>query len=270
MKHILQCEDTIAGIFSAVYCAWEYRFGHENTVIALIRKADMDTPELFAEYHLLVPDTRKAQKVLETIRRSCGYAVYESLFFAAYADAVDKADTIYRYVQRALDMGKMIQDHLTAPEVVRIMELSREVKNERHYYLGFLRFIEIPGSILLAKYEPKNRVTELIMPHFAERYPEERFIIWDVRRNEAGVYKPGQRYLMITFTEEEKKRLLSYREIHLDAELLWKDFVKAVSIRERDNRELQKSNIPLHFRKYMTEFGKEGPEDGVPGQSRFI
>lgn len=266
----MQCEDTIEGIFSAVYCAWEYRFGHENTALAFIEKDSVEMPELFAEYHTLVPDDEKARKVLDTIRRCCGYTVYENLFLAAYAEAEDKADVIYRYIQKALTMGKMIQNHLTAPEVVRIMELSRAVKNEEHHYLGFLRFMEVSENILLAKYMPKHRVTELIMPHFTDRYPEERFIIWDIRRNEAGVHMPGQKYLMTGFTEREKEHLLSYEEVHPDAEQLWKTFVKAVSIQERENEELQRNNIPLHFRTYMAEFRREGTEDGISGQSRII
>lgn len=257
MKYILQCEDSIEGIFSAVYSAWELKYGHENTVIELLDTGGTQNYELFAKYVPLVTDTQKADKVLRTIRTRCSDAVYERLFRAACSDAPDKADAIYRYIQLALVMGCRVLNHLTDSAVVRIMELSRSVGNEEHHFLGFLRFIEIPGGILLARYEPKNRLTELIMPHFADRFREERFIIWDVSRNVAGFHIPHREHIMVQLGEREKEQLLSYTEDNLDAEGLWKTFVESISIKERENKKLQRNNIPLRFRTFMPEFQEE-------------
>lgn len=259
MKYVLQCEDSIEGIFSAVYTAWELKYGHENTSIQLLGGTNTNI-ELFTTYVPLQPDAGKAEKVLNTIRKTCSDHVYERLFLAACADAPDKADAIYRYVQCALRMGSRVLNHLTNPAVMRVTELSRFVGNAEHHYLGFLRFIEIPGNILLARYEPKPRLTELIMPHFADRFPEERFVIWDTVRNVAGVHVPGQNYIMLNLTEKQIAILQSYTEDNIKAEQMWKAFVESISIKERENKKLQQNNIPLHFRTYMPEFQKGGEE----------
>ena len=253
MKYILQCEDSIEGIFSAVYAAWELKYGHENTVLQ-VHGSEGSNIELFSTYISLVPDAEKAAKVINTIRRLCSDTVYERLFYAACADAPDKADAIYRYIQTALRMGNKVLNHLTDSAVVRIMELARAVGNAEHHYLGFLRFIEIPGNILLARFEPKPRLTELIMPHFVDRFPEERFVIWDTKRNEAGVHVPGENYIMMKLTPHQVSMLQSYTEDNMEAEQMWKVFVESISIKERENRKLQQNNIPLHFRNYMPEF----------------
>lgn len=253
MKYILQCEDSIEGIFSAVYAAWELKYGHENTVIQVVGFEENNL-ELFSTYISLKPDAVKASKVLNTIRRRCSDRVYECLFRAACAGAADKGDAIYRYIQTALSMGSNVLYHLTDSAVVRIMELSRAVGNAEHHYLGFLRFIEIPGKILLARYEPKHRLTELIMPHFVDRFPEERFVIWDTARNVAGIHVPGQTYIMLALTEAQVMLLKEYTEDNMEAEQLWKAFVESISIKERENKKLQQNNIPLHFRTYMPEF----------------
>lgn len=257
MRYILQCEDSIEGIFSAVYAAWELKYGHENTVLQ-ITGSEAANIELFSTYIPLEPDAEKAEKVLNTIRRKCSDRVYESLFRAALADAPDKADAIYRYIRTALKMGDKVFNHLIDPAVVRIMELSRAVGNAEHHYLGFLRFIEIPGNILLARYEPKPRLTELMMPHFVDRFPEERFVIWDTKRNVAGVHVPGQRYIMLQLSENQVAVLKQYSEDNIKAEQMWKTFVEHISIKERENKKLQQSNIPLHFRTYMPEFQEKG------------
>lgn len=257
MKYILQCEDSIEGIFSAVYAAWELKYGHENTSIQVTGFHGQNL-ELFSTYIHLTPDAKKAEKVLNTMRRTCSDMAYEQLFRAAYADASDKADAIYRYIQVALRMGQSVTNHLSDPAVMRIMELSRAVGNAEHHYLGFLRFIEIPGKILLARFAPKPRLTELIMPHFADRFPEERFVIWDTVRNEAGVHVPGENYVLLKLTEAQVAVLEQYHEDNLSAEQMWTTFVESISIKERENKKLQQNNIPLHFRTYMPEFQEKG------------
>lgn len=259
MRYVLQCEDSIEGIFSAVYAAWELKYGHQNTSIQVAGFADNNI-ELFTTYITLQPDVIKAQKVINTIRRTCSDAVYEWLFRAACADAADKGDAIYRYIQVALRMGKSVSNHLSDPAVMRVMELSRAVGNAEHHYLGFLRFIEIPGKILLARYAPKPRLTELIMPHFVERFPEERFVIWDTVRNVAGIHIPGQNYIMLNLTESQVAILKEYTEDNMQAENMWRAFVESISIKDRENKKLQQNNIPLHFRTYMPEFYKKGEE----------
>lgn len=259
MKYILQCEDSIEGIFSAVYSAWELKYGHENTVLQVLGFENTNI-ELFSTYVPLKPSALNAQKVLNTIRRTCSDTVYEHLFHAACADASDKADAIYRYIQVALRMGSRVINHFTDPAVVRVMELSRAVGNAQHHYLGFLRFIEIPGNILLARFAPKPRLVELVMPHFVNRFPEERFVIWDTIRSEAGVHVPGRNYIMLQLTENQRATLQTYTEDNSKAEQMWTTFVESISIKERENKKLQQNNIPLHFRTYMPEFqkGEEG------------
>ena len=61
MKYVLQCEDSIEGIFSAVYAAWELKYGHENTKLQVLGVEGANL-ELFATYIPLKPDTEKAKK----------------------------------------------------------------------------------------------------------------------------------------------------------------------------------------------------------------
>ena len=92
------------------------------------------------------------------------------------------------------------------------------------------------------------------MPHFVDRFPEERFVIWDTVRNVAGVHVPGQNYIMLTLSENQVAVLKNYTEDNIQAEQMWKAFVENISIKERENRALQLSMLPLRFQKYMTEF----------------
>lgn len=254
MKYILQCEDRPEAIFSAVYSAWELRLGHENTSIQAVCAERELNFELFAEYRKLEPSQEKAQKVMNTVRTRFSEEILETLYLVACSDGEDKADVVYHYIQLLLSMGIQAQKHLKNPYIVRAMELSRKTGNEKHHYLGFLRFLETPQGILLGRFAPKTNVTELIMPHFSDRFPEERFVIWDTKRNLAGFHSHGPEYVMVLLTSEQAKWLSSYQEEELQMEELWKAFVQSISIKARENKKLQRSNLPLRFREYMTEF----------------
>lgn len=254
MKYILQCEDSPEAIFSAVYSAWELRLGHENTAIQAALTDRERNLELFSEYITLEPNQEKARKVMNTIRTRFSEEILETLYLVACSDGEDKADVVYHCIQLLLSMGIRAQKHLKNPYIMRAMELSRTTGNERHHYLGFLRFLETPQGILLGRFAPKTNVTELVMPHFCDRFPEERFVIWDTKRNLAGFHSRGADYLMVLLTPEQAAWLSQYKEEEQQMEELWKTFVQSISIKARENKKLQRSNLPLRFREYMTEF----------------
>lgn len=254
MKYILQCEDSPQGIFSAVYAAWELKLGHDRTSIQAYCADGSSNLELFAEYITIETVQEKAQKVMHTIRTRFSEEILEELYLVADSNGEDKADVVYHYVQLLLSMGIQARRHLSNPYIVRAMELSRAVGNERHHYLGFLRFIETPQGILLGRFEPKNNITELVMPHFTDRFPEERFVIWDTRRNIVGVHLHGADYVMLLLTKEQAENLGKYQEQEEETEQLWRAFVKSISVKARENKELQRNNLPFRFRTYMPEF----------------
>ena len=88
------------------------------------------------------------------------------------------------------------------------------------------------------------------MPHFADRFKRERFIIHDRRRRKAGVYARGQ-WLERDFDVD----LLQYRsEQERNFEALWKGYFEHIAIEARKNPKLQANFVPKRFRNFVTEF----------------
>lgn len=52
------------------------------------------------------------------------------------------------------------------------------------------------------------------------------------------------------------KKLMESRDTEEDYESLFRGFCEHISIRERENHDLQRQNLPLRFRKHMVEFDK--------------
>lgn len=254
---IYRCEDSIDGIFTAVYNAWASQYGHDYIKIEVLNEDQPVNMELFSEYISVNTDTEKSKKVARSIRQKISVQAYEMVIQAGLSNDVRKANCIYHFLVRGFAMGAKVVDHLTDTYVSSIFEINRNVGNELHHYKGFLRFKELSNGIFLAKFEPKNSIVELIMPHFTDRLSEENFIILDVKRRLAAIHQKGYQWVMTKIDKETMDELIANSDKEEEYQSLWKAFFKSIAIAERENYNCQRNNAPLHYRKYMFEFDQK-------------
>lgn len=267
MIRVFQCEDTLTGILTGVYDAWDSRLGHDRVRLQTAQNADM---ELFCEYVQVLPDLVKAEKVLRTVHKRLGEEAYEMIAYASACPDDRKADAIYRMIVLGLHLpdGREISGMLTQPEVRLVFELRRKAWHIAHRYMGFVRFQELENGVLLSVIDAEADVLALIAPHFADRLPLENWTIYDRRRQKAALHRAGKGWVILEEAEEEA--FLSRRESDQEArfDALWKVFHKAIGIRERTNERLQSSLLPKKFRQFMNEFSDPG-EGGQNGSGRL-
>ncbi|MBR1772198.1 MAG: TIGR03915 family putative DNA repair protein [Lachnospiraceae bacterium] len=248
---VYRCEDSLEGIFTAVYRIYAERLPREQVRLALD-----DEVRLFETVQRCEPDAACSEKVMRTLIRRFGQKDYERVCFALAADDPDKAQAVYRTIALGLTLqygNGHLFDALADPEVHKAFQLSRNVEREFCHLRGFLRFEELADDILYAQFCPKNHQLPLLLPHFADRFPEENFIIYDVKREIASVHPQGKEPFLLHGAEMGEERLhRSAREA--DYRALFQDFCRHIAIDERRNPKLQQNLLPLHLRRFMTEF----------------
>lgn len=250
---VYRCEDTLGSIFTAIYNAYEEKRNHSDTLIRLD-----DELYLFAEYVDVHTDEEKATKVMRTLERKFGEQNYMWLCYALAAAAPDKAQAVYQTVVEGLKR-KVPRNHLfdgLATEYVnRAFVLARGVNNECLHLKGFLRFQELENSILYASIGPKNNVLAFLMPHFADRFPMENFMIYDEKRGILGLHPADREWYLMSNSDNPKEspafRLSGEEEAYQE---LFRFFCRKIGIEERKNPQLQRNMLPLRFREYMVEF----------------
>ncbi|WP_180272713.1 TIGR03915 family putative DNA repair protein [Konateibacter massiliensis] len=254
-QKIFLCENSTEGIFTGVYCAWESR--HPKEFIKLSVNAEGNY-ELFSEYINVTTDFEKASKVARTIERRFGAEVYANIYEAACSNGADKAEVIFRTINAGLASNnpRKLMENLQDKNICRVFELSRAVGNESHHLLGFVRFRELKNKVLCSVIEPKNDVVALIAPHFADRLPMENWLIYDKGRKLAAVHEGRGTWGIIKSDGLILQSLEQISEEEKAMEELWKGFCSSISIKERENLNLQKQNLPLRFQKDMVEFQK--------------
>lgn len=144
MRTIFQCEDSVDGIFTAVYEAWDSRLGLANVTI---QPGEGHTMSLFSSYCQVETDHEKAARVAETIRRKMGWEDYQVIYQAALAHDPEKGEAIFSTLVLGLAVLKQknVTRKLQDPAVRKTFELSRRVGNEAHRYKMFVRFRELAG-----------------------------------------------------------------------------------------------------------------------------
>lgn len=251
------CEDSLEGIFSGIYRAYEDKRDHGDTYLSLT-----DEPMLFAEYVEVEPDRQRTVKVINTLQRRFGEDDYVTLCMALASEDPGKAQAVYRTVVDGLKRNGRpghLFDNLAEDNVHKAFSLARGSSREICHLQGFIRFQELEQKVLYSAIGPKNNVLTFLMPHFADRLPRENFVLYDDIRNLFGIHPAGRQWYLLQGEEAAAPVLrLSEEEEHYQA--LFRQFCRTIAIRERRNLKLQRNMLPLRFREYMMEF-----QDGSVG-----
>lgn len=253
-KYII-CEDSLEGIFTAVYDAYALREGHEHLHIQV---GEEDNYKLFAVYVHSQPDSVKTDKVVRTLKSRLGAEVYTTICQAAASYDRSKGEAIYRTVVEGITAGsgRRTMDNLRDPYVTRTFELARRTANEAHHEIEFIRFQELEQGILYSLIGPENNVLPFVMPHFADRLATENFMIHDEKRGMFGVHPAREEWYLVSDVENLPQETMQCSHKEQQYQELFTLFHKTIAIRERRNIRLQCQMLPLRFQDYMVEFNK--------------
>ncbi|MEI3258959.1 MAG: TIGR03915 family putative DNA repair protein [Faecalimonas umbilicata] len=267
MRIIYVCEDSLTGIFSGIYEVWKRKMTAEE---AGLEVGDSFERRLFCEYIFCKAEERKALAVIRMIQKNLGADVYEKISYALLSADRRKAEMVFRAMLEAKKLSRKdrLMEHLGNEAVRAVFGMYRQVANEAHHYKGFVRFRELKNKTLFAKIEPKHAVLPCIAEHFADRFPQENWVIYDKTHEVFLIHEKGKRYYFLQQymcmkgdSGSDQNIAGGFSEEEMDYEALWKGFVQSISVAERENRALQNQNLPLRFRTNLVEFSKEERSD---------
>ncbi len=261
MKRVYICNDSITGIFSAVYDAWKamLKFQREYSLKEIefgIAIKGMAEQELFCEYIEIEENVKKAAAVEKLIQDHLGSQAYWCIYHAALSNDSQKADAILGTMleARSIPVSRKIMEHLSHPKVLKVFELSRKVSNEAHFYKEIIRFEELQNGILFAEIEPRYQILTCLGNHFESRFPLENWMIYDKIHNMFLVHEENKHWILAYNQKidiESAKKISRSEAIYAK---LWKVFFESISIEERESYRRQRQHLPLRYRNHITEF----------------
>ncbi|MGI6152320.1 MAG: TIGR03915 family putative DNA repair protein [Christensenellaceae bacterium] len=203
----------------------------------------------FFDYVEIVTDEGYAQRVLRSIPPKMGKDALDFIKRAFLTSLPKKEWYMLRFLQLGYRHGPRVMRMLTDDSVNALFKAVNHLTNEAHLLTGFVRF-SVCGGALVSIIDPKNYVLPILRPHFAERYPNERFLIYDRTHKMALVHDGGKTgigpledfHMPSPDAEEE-----TFRE-------LWKLFYDTIAVPGRENPRCRRSHMPERYWHNMTEF----------------
>ena len=219
------CDGTPDGFFTAV-------FGAFNISDCIITSNSEVQLSLDSEIVRIEADYTKSERVKTAINRADREALADIAFVLRSCDSL-KEQTAFEYIKALMKKKAPVKNAYNLPEVVDFNDiLYKESANGAFY----------------APYSPDNDITELLMPHFAERFKSERFVIHDVKRKIAGMYN-GHEWIM-GYAGEAEIYLSEYEKTF---ETLWKKYYRSINVTERPHEKQMKSSMPVRYWKFLPE-----------------
>ena len=274
---IYTCQDRLTDIMTCIYDAWSEALKVGHNQIGL-KKEPIFQQTMFDEYIHVDGDPSKAEKVIRSIRRSISETAYMNIYYASLSADENALQAIYDFLRVGFAIGSTVVEQYTNPHVMNLLELRRQVSNEAHHFREFARFNSIDNKVYVCHLEPKHDVIYQVAEHFADRMPDEYFMILDDNRKYAvihpGKHYSGQqadrereiseqnRYMMEKaqkmylreLSDEEMKTLRQTELLKDEYTELWKTFFHTIGIEQRKNPTCQRNLMPIWKRKHAVEF----------------
>lgn len=215
-----------------------------------IQKEGQYQNTLYAEEYYIPTDFEKASRVQRGIRKKISLQAEDYLSYAFLSEDESCYMDIFRYILLGFKLGKSVDCYLQEDFVLKVHKLARYVGREAHLLSGFSRFAETKQGVFYCSIAPKNNVLPILAEHFSDRMMNQAWIIHDKNRKQAAIYN-GDHFVIGAVPKEVN---LEYKDKELQVQELWRTFFNSVSIKERENKKLQRNLLPLYFRKSMLEF----------------
>ena len=230
------------GLLTVIFIAYKDRKNNEFRIIVKTGQLLLGLDDIN-----VITNFSKARRVEKAICDKLSQNFLNNIQTCFLSCDKNKDIVIVHTVYKALKQGEEILNSLDE-HAFYMNKLVKQVLNERHRYLGVLRFKEVKDGTMFSTIEPKNNVLPILLSHFINRMKREKFVIYDKKRKMIAYYDTKKveiffvKSLEIEWSDEE----IEYSE-------LWKTFHKSISIKERENKKLQQSNLPKYYWKHLIE-----------------
>ena len=200
----------------------------------------------------------KADRVWKGIQERLSGRNKQLLFYAFLSGEQGIEMMIYRFLRRLFSGYLNLETDYGDADILRITQTAQKVRKEAERMLQFVRFQRTKDGMYFCGIEPRYDVLPLIINQYQNRFADQKWLIYDLKRN-YGVFYGKDKVEEVVLS---KKQFNSYngqvKQALLDEgedfyQKLWRLYFKHITIEERKNLRLQRQHMPKRFWKYLPE-----------------
>ena len=248
-------DKTFEGLLTAVFDAYSRRSFPD-----LLLAEGEPFPLFYDEAVTICTDDAKVDRVWKGLQKRLS-ATALSVITVAWLSELPEADMLlFRYIRKAIDAPRSIETNFADQDVLRLAQIWKKVDGERVHIMQFVRFQKAADGTFFAAFEPQYNALPLTVHHFKDRFADQKWIIYDMKRR-YGFYYDLQEVTTISFDDDSREShlitgMLDESLMDKDEKLfqqLWKTYFKAICIKERMNPRKHRQDMPVRYWKYLTE-----------------
>jgi probable DNA metabolism protein len=244
-------DGTFEGLLTVVFEIYDRKFNQVT-----IQKAGDSDSAMFEDVLNVSTDEHRATRVLTGLRKKLSANGVQRVYVAHLAGIINEENNIVGFIRYAFDSKQNIEENYGNRYVQRVSEIVKMMRREKHRMEAFIRFQKLQDDTYYAVIEPDFNVLPLLIRHFKSRYADQKWMIYDIRRN-YGLYYDLHDTEFISMEFSDVKSAVNVDALFNENEEvyqhLWKNYFKSVNIASRKNTKLHIRHIPKRYWKHLTE-----------------
>ncbi|QJD98113.1 DNA metabolism protein [Mucilaginibacter robiniae] len=243
-------DGTFEGLLTVVFEIYERRLQQVK-----LQKGVWLSMALFEDVLQITTDNGRAGRVLNGLRSRLSAEGLQRLYAAHLAEVESEDGMILGYIRYVFDAPFNVEEDYGNKYVLRLSEIVRTVRREKHRMEAFVRFKELQDKTFYATIEPDFNVLPLLGKHFKDRYADQKWIIYDIKRNYGLHYDLHDlQFITLDFSTTNPTNVISaYQENESLYQDLWKNYFKSANIPARKNTKLHMRHIPKRYWRHLPE-----------------
>jgi len=273
MTTTLLYDGSLNGLMTAIFTIYDRKI--KLPIIALDSREQND---LFEGTELVITDPDKAQRVWKRFNSLCEHQDSHQVYCAFLSEIIGIENTIYEYLKMTFSAQKPPSGDCANSTVLKITQAAKMVHHEKQRMEAFVRLQLIDEEIYYANIEPDFNVLPLIAGHFKNLYTDQKWIIYDLKRNFGISYDletvqevqidfkkaRGQGGVLNTSVSEKNSAIavsgsfrsataLRINSSEINYKDLWNQYFNSTNFKSRKNLKLQLQCVPKRGWKYLSE-----------------
>ncbi len=251
--HVFSFDNTFEGLLTLVFESYRLKITPDEIV-----GPTGSQPFLFASTTTITTDDAKAERVWKGIVAHSSEENAHRAYRVFLSELPGVPLLLYRFIRVIIDSPTNQETNFAEPSVLEVHKIHQKVCREAQRTAMFVRFQKTAEGNYYASFAPQYNVLPLCIPHFRDRFADQQWIIYDLKRN-FGFYYDLKEVTRVVF--DDLKVNPQNGQLHssiqsADEKLfqqLWKQYFKSIAIRERKNDKVHRQFLPRRFWKYLPE-----------------
>jgi probable DNA metabolism protein len=215
-------------------------------------------PGIWQQLVRISTDEAQAERVWNGLSERITEKLADELFRIHFSEMENIDLSLFGYIRKIFDLGPGITGNYADQDVKTVLDIQRRLNREACRVAQFVRFQKTADNIYFAAYNPEYNVIPMVLHHFEDRFADQRWMIYDIRRKRGYFYDGKEIQWVSLLSEKLDERTGDLDPAILSAEemlfqKLWIQYFKSICINERLNLKLHMQKIPKRYWRYLTE-----------------